>query len=126
MFQSIEAVFRSIETRETCFLKKSDWTFQRHLFKKFFKLSSLSNLAKAPPTFFCRFPLRFLQGFCLPRSVSPFALPFAFYFMISCIFRAYSLGIFGTFHILELLMIQTFFGEIDHWVFVLGSYINDP
>ena len=109
LFRSIEAVFRSIETRETCFLKGQNVFFKRCFFKKKFNLSSLSDLAKAPPKIFCRFPPEFLQGFCLPRPVSPFCPSFCVLFHDFMHFSCFALGIFGTFHILGLLMIETFF-----------------
>ena len=125
-FDRSRLLFRSIETRETCFFKRSDCLFQKDFFKKFFNLSSLFDLSKAPPKIFCHFPLDFLQGFCLPKPVSPFCPSFCILFHDFMHFSCIVLGIFSTFHMLGFLMIQTFSGEIDQWVFVLGCYINDP
>ena len=116
---------QSIETRKTCFLKRSSCLFQRDFFKKFFNFSSLSDSAKAPPKIFCCFSSEFLQGFFLSKLVSPFCPSFCILFHVFMHFSCTELGIFGTFNIVGFLRIQTFSGEIDQWVFVLGCYIDD-
>ena len=75
------------------FFKKVRLSFSNGLFQKFFNLSSLSDLAKAPPKIFCRFLPKILQGFCLPSPVSPFCPTFCILFHdfmhFSCIFIGY-------------------------------------
>ena len=103
------------------FLESQIGLFKGTFSKSFSKLSSLSDLAKAPPTIFCRFPPRFLQGFCPWRPVSLFCPFFCILFVVFMHFSCIVVGIFGTFSILGFFMIQTCFGEIDQWVFVLDA-----
>ena len=118
-------LFRSIDRNSwNMFFKRSDCLFQKVLFQKNFNLPSLSDLAKAPPSSFCRFPPRFLQGFCLWRPVSLFCPSFCILFHDFMHFSCIIMGIFGTFNLLGFLMIQTCFCEIDQWVFVLGCYYH--
>ena len=116
-----ETVFRSIETRETCFFKSQIGLFKGTFSKKVFKLSSLSDLAKAPPSIFCHFPPNFLQGFCPWRLVSLFCPSFCILFLVFM----HCCGYFQHFLYIGFLMIQTCFGKIDQWVFVLECYNDD-
>ena len=59
------------------------------LFKKVFKLFSLSELDKASPQTFFRFPLDFLQGFPLYKPVSPLCPSFCFLFHVFMHFIGY-------------------------------------
>ena len=102
----IEPVFRSIEHRESSFLKK----LRFDLFIYFFKLSSLSlRLGKAPLRIFCRFQPNFLQGFSLPRPVRPLYPSFCFYFHDFMHKLMHFNGIFETFHIWDFCWINPLF-----------------
>ena len=85
LFRSIEAVFRSIETRESSFFKNSDLTCSNNFFKTFSNFFLSLRLGKAPLRFFVVF-LHFSckDSLSLSRYVY-FALPFAFFFKFSCI-----------------------------------------
>ena len=94
LFWSIETDFRSIKNRKWAFLKSQILTRSKHLFQKFFKLSSLSlspRLGKAPQRIFYRFPPKFLQSFSLPKSV---CLVYPSFCIIFLIFMHY-LMVFG-------------------------------
>ena len=114
LFRPIEDDFRPIETRESAFLKRQIWTFS-----KFFSSFSLRVGSRLHHSNFCRFPSRFLQGFCPWRPVSPFCPSFSSLFLVFMHFSCINIGIFGTFIILGFLMIRTYSCEIDQWVFVL-------
>ena len=96
LFRSIKTNFWSIENRESGFLKL-DLTCSNLLYKKVFKLFSLSEFDKACPQIFCRFPPDFLQGFPLYKPVSPLCPSFCILFHVFMHFSCISLGIFGTF-----------------------------
>ena len=76
------------------FFKRSDCFFSKVSFSKLFNLFSLSDLAKAPPSIFCRFPPSFLQGF-LSLKAGKSLLPFLLHF-ISC-FHAFFMHYCGYF-----------------------------
>ena len=57
----IEIVFRSIEHRESSFLKNGSWLFQKHFFKSFSSFLSLSDSNLAPPQIFVIFYLSFCK-----------------------------------------------------------------
>ena len=84
----IETIFRSIEYRESGFLKTD-----RDFFKSFLSLSLWFRLGSTSD--FCHFWSFFLQGFSLQTPVRPFYPSFCFYFHISCIliweFRTYKI-----------------------------------
>ena len=83
----IELVFRSIEHRESGFLKMDLNFFKSNFFKSFFQVFSLSLWFRLGSTSdFCRFWSFLLQGFSLQTPVRPFYPSFYFYFLISCIF----------------------------------------
>ena len=126
LFWSIEADFRSIETRETGFLKRQIGLFKVTFSNSFSTFLSLRVGSRLHHQFFCRFPSRFLQGFCPWRPVSPFCSSFSILFLDFMHFSCIIMGIFGTFKILRFLMIQTYFGGIDQWVFVLWCYNDVP
>ena len=84
----IETVFRSIEHRESSFLKHGSWLFQKSFFKSFSSFLSLSLRFRLGSTSdFCRFWSFLLQDFSLQTPVRPFYPSFCFYFLISCIFN---------------------------------------
>ena len=63
------------------FFKKTNWTFSKSLFQIVFNFSlSLCVGSRLHHKIFCRFPSRFLQGFCPWRSVSPFYPSFSILF----------------------------------------------
>ena len=78
----IESVFRSIEDRESSFLKTVFWLIQSTF--STFSLS-LSPTWQGRTKIFCHFLPKFLQGFSPSRQVRPFYPSFCSYFMISCI-----------------------------------------
>ena len=126
MFQSIGAIFRSIETRKTCFFfKRSECLFQKVLFQKISTFSLSLTWLRLHQRFFVVFFREFLQGFCPSRPVSLFCPSYCILFHVFMHFSCIVLRIFGTFYILGFLMIQTCFGKIDQWVFVLGCYNHD-
>ena len=94
LFRSIEAIFRSIETRETCFLKGQIVFFKRTFSKSFSTFLSLSDLAKAPPLIFCCFPPKIFARF-LSLKAGKSLLPFLLHF-ISC-FHAFFMHCCGYF-----------------------------
>ena len=71
LFRLIETVFRSIEYRESVFFLIQCLTRSKHFFKSFFNFSLSLRLGKAKSSNFCRFPSNLLQGFPLPKPVSP-------------------------------------------------------
>ena len=79
----IKPVFRSIEHRESSFLKTQFWLVQTSFqnFSKLFLSLSLQ-LGKAPQRFFCRFPPKCLQSFSLPKLVCLFYPSFCIVFLI--------------------------------------------
>ena len=85
LFQSIETDFRSIENHKWAFFKSQILTSSKHLFQKFFKLSSLSLTQQGSTTIF----VIFLPNFCkVSLSLSQyvyFTLPSALFFSFSCI-----------------------------------------
>ena len=94
LFRLIEIVFRSIEYRESGFLKNGSWLFQKHFFKSFLSFLSLS-LSLSPIQTWLH--LRFLSFFIIlfARFLSPNTgktlLPF-FLFLLSH-FTHFNLGI---------------------------------
>ena len=118
LLRLIQSVFRSIEIVLNFFKEASVYfdqsklvnqffffflnlslTFSNLLFKKFFKLFSLSELDKAHLPIFCRFPLDFLQGFPLSKPVSLFCPSFCIFVQSFMHFYMNFMGIFGTFQI---------------------------
>ena len=83
-FRSIELVFRSIENRSESFLKQEFFTCSS-LFNFLKRLYSLPlRPVQIQSKFFCRFPLIFLKGFCLPalvRLLCPSFFSFFSFFM---------------------------------------------
>ena len=147
-FRLIQSVFRSIEItfKILCellsvsinrnwfsinrkswvrFLKKSYLTCSNHFSKLFQTPFSLSNSNKHNPQFFVVFDQIFCKVLLSQGRYVHYTLSFSFIFSFSCIFFMHWRVIFGLSNILEFLMIQTIFCEIDHWVFVLGCYKHD-
>ena len=104
-FRSIESVFRSIEIAiknfsesfsvlidRNCFsINWISWirffkiqclTHSKHFFKSFFNFSLSLRLGKAKSSNFCHFPPNLLQGFPLPKPVSPFYPSFCILFHV--------------------------------------------
>ena len=104
-FRSIESVFRLIEIAfktfseslsisidRSCFsINRISWirffkiqylTFSKQFFKRFFNFSLSLRLGKAKSSNFCRFPPNLLQGFPLPKPVSPFYPSFCILFHV--------------------------------------------
>ena len=101
----IEHVFRSIEHRDSSFFKTVFWLIQ-HFFTNF----SLSlRLGKAPLKIFCRFSLKFLQGFSLTRLVRPLYPSFCFYFHDFMHKLMHFKGILRTFQIWDFCRINLLF-----------------
>ena len=99
----IELVFRSIEHRESRFLKNSVLLIQNtfsNFFQTFLSLS-LSDLVRPLYPFFC------------------------FYFHDFMHKLMHFNGIFGTFQIWSFCWINHLFPEIDHWVLLVYCYIHD-
>ena len=111
----IEPVFRSIEHRDSSFLKKTMFWLIQTLFQNFFNFSLSLRLGKAPLKIFCRFSLKFLQGFSLIRPVRPLYPSFCFYFHDFMHNLMHFKGIFGTFQIWDFVESILFF-----WNWSLG------
>ena len=98
---------------------KQFFRWVKHFFKKFSPFSLSIRLGQGKSSFFfVIFDLSFCEVFLSPCRQVHFTLPFAFYFMFSCINSCISLG-FSELFKLGFLMIQTTFPEIDHWVLFL-------
>ena len=120
----IEPVFRSIEDRESNFLKTVFWLIQPTFSKLFQPFLSLSDLARLHRRFFVVFDLIFARFFShkAGKTFIPLLL-----FLFSCfhaLFHAFK-GYFQTFLNLGFLLIQYYFSEIDHWVLLVYCYIHD-
>ena len=85
----IEPIFRSIEHRESSFLKNSVLTCSTI----FSKLFSLSPTRQGSTEIFCHFPPKFLQSFSLPKPVCIFYPSFCIVFLIFM----HNLMVFGYF-----------------------------
>ena len=96
LVQLIEPIFRSIEHRDSSFLKTVFWLIQT-LFQNFFHTFLSLRLGKAPLKIFCRFSLKILQGFSLTRPVRPLYPSFCFYFLDFMHKLMHFKGIFRTF-----------------------------
>ena len=105
----IEPVFWSIEHRDWSFLKTMFWLIQT-LFQIFFHtFLSLSLTWQGSTEDFCRFSLKFLQGFSLIRPVRPLYPSFCFYFHDFMHKLMHFKGIFGTFQNWDFCWINPFF-----------------
>ena len=148
-FRSIESVFRSIEIAiknfseslsisidRNCFsINRILWIRffkiqclirSKHFFQKFFQLFSLSLwLGKAKSSNFCCFPPNLLQGFPLPKPVSPFYPCFCILFHVCMHKFMHLFEIFGPCTIWDFFFNQALFYEIDQWVLLLYWYIHD-
>ena len=89
----IKPVFRSIEDRESSFLKTVLWLIQTPFSKSFSNFFSLSPTWQGSTQIFCRFLPKFLQGFPPSRPVRPFYPSFCPYFRVFMHLK----GIFGPF-----------------------------
>ena len=118
----IELVFRSIEHRESGFLKMDLNFFKSNFFKSFFKFSLSHRFRLGSTSVFLSFFIfsftRFLSLNC-DKTLLP--LPFVFIFT----FHAFLIWEFQTMHKLGVLMIQAKSCVIDHWVLLLYCYIHD-
>ena len=72
LFWLIETVFSINRISWIRFFKIQCLTRSKHFFKRFFNFSLSLRLGKAKSSNFCRFPPNLLQGFPLPKPVSPF------------------------------------------------------
>ena len=109
LVRMIEPVFQSIEHRESSFFKTQCLTHSKHFFKSFFNFSLSLRLGKAKSSIFCRFPPNLLQGFPLPKPVSPFYPSFCILFHDFMHKLMHFNGIFGTFHIWDFCWINPLF-----------------
>ena len=105
----IELVFRSIEHRDSSFLKKTMFWLIQTLFQNFFNFSLSLRLGKAPLKNFCHFSLKFLQGFSLTRPVRPLYPSYCFYFHDFMHNLIHFKGIFETFQIWDFCWINPLF-----------------
>ena len=94
-----QTCFWSIEHRDSSFLKTMFWLIQTFFSKPFSNFSLSLRLGKAPLKIFCRFSLKFLQGFSLSRLVRPLYPSFCFYFHDFMHNLMHFREIFGTFQI---------------------------
>ena len=120
----IEPVFRSIEDRESSFLKIVFWLIQLTFSKLFQPFLSLCDLARLHRRFFVIFDLIFARFFS--HKVGKTFIPLIL-FLFSCfhaVFHAFK-GYFRTFLNLGFLLIQCYFSEIDHRVLLVYCYIHD-
>ena len=119
LLRLIQFVFRSIETRESGFLKIRFDLFKL-TFKKGFSNFSLSpNWTRLTNKFFCRFPPKFLHGFPLSKLVSLLCLSFCILFHGFMHFFHEIHWVFSELFKLGFLMIQAIFSKFDHWVLFL-------
>ena len=120
----IEPVFRSIEHRESSFLKIVFWLIQTTFSKLFQPFLSLSNLARLYRRFFVVFDLIFARFFSHKASKTFIPLILFLFSWFHALFHAFK-GHFRTFLTLGFLLIQCYFSEIDHWVLLVYCYIHD-
>ena len=130
-FRSIEFVFRPIEIAiknfsESLFVS-IDWncfsinrisrirffkiqclTRSKHFFKSFFNFSLSFWLGKAKSSNFCHFPLNLLQGFPLPKPVSPFYPSFCILFHVCMHKFMHLFEIFGLCIIWDFCLIKSY------------------
>ena len=125
-FDKREPLFVSINRNSwNMFLKKSDWTFQRHFFKKFFQTFLSLRLGKASLKIFCHFSLKFLQGFSFTRPVRPLYPSFCFYFHDFMHKLMHFKGIFRTFQIWDFCWINPLFLKLIFGFCFYIWYIHD-
>ena len=86
--------------------------------KNFLTFLSPYDSVKAHLQFFVVFDHSFCKVFLSQGRYVCFTLPFAFYFMFSCI-NSWFLGKFSNLCKFGILLIQAKFFEIDQWVFVI-------
>ena len=91
------------------FFKIQCLTHSKHFFKSFFNFSLSLRLGKAKSSNFCHFPLNLLQGFPLPKPVSPFYPSFCILFHDFIHKLMHFNEIFGTFHIWDFCWINPLF-----------------
>ena len=118
----IEPVFRSIEHRESGFLKMDFNFFKSNFFKSFFKFSLSPRFRLGSTSMFLSFLIFSFTRFLSPNTGKTLLpLPFVFIFT----FHAFLIWEFRTMHKLGVLMIQAKSCVIDHWVLLLYCYIHD-
>ena len=82
LFQLIETVFLINRISWIRFFKIQCLTHSKHFFKKNFNFSLSLRPGKAKSSNFCHFPPNLLQGFPLPKPVSPFYPSFCILFHV--------------------------------------------
>ena len=118
LFRSIKADFRSIENRESGFLK-TEFDLFKFMFQKLFKLFSLSLwFGQGSSSIFYRFPPVFLQGFPLSKPVSPLYPSFCINFHVFMHLFMHFVGFLDLFFFV-FLFIHAKYSKIDHWVLFL-------
>ena len=90
LFRLVEADFRPTETRISSFLKSRIGLFQSHYSNFFFSFLSLRVGSWLHQSIFVVFLQYFCKVFVLRSRYVLFALLFQVYFLISCIFHAFS------------------------------------
>ena len=119
-------LFRSIEPKVSI-NRKSHETFFKTKFsdesntfsKSFLTFLSPYDSIKAHLQFFLVFNHSFCKVFFSQGRYVRFTLPFAFYFMFSCV-NSWFLGKFSNLCKFRIFVVQAKFSEIDQWVFVIG------
>ena len=81
-FRLIETVFSINRISWIRFFKIQCLTRSKHFFKSFFNFSLSRRLDKTKSSNFCHFPPNILQGFPLPKPVSPFYPSFCILFHV--------------------------------------------
>ena len=122
LFRLIEIVFRSIEYRESGFLKNGSWLFQKHFFKSFLSFFSLSLIRTWLHIRFLSFLIIFFARFLSPNTGKTLLPFFLFLFSHFMHFHAFLIWGFWTYTYLGFLMIKAIFSEIDHWVLFLWCF----
>ena len=90
------------------FFKIQCLTRSKHFFKSFFNFSLSFWLGKAKSSNFCRFPLNLLQGFPLPKPVSPFYPSFCILFHVCMHKFMHLFEIFGLCIIWDFCLIKSY------------------